>query len=1083
MTMNPLDWMLAQGWNVGVRAAKKASPSSSPIRGLVGCAASIALLLALMAGVAHAASTGSLRGTITDPVGNPIATQDICVIASPAKVGSSFSGATSDASGHYEITGLVQGSYWVYAEDCFGSSREDVRGYYEVDGAIATLELGQGQTKAGIDVKIAPATSIAGHVYGGAGNSTPLANVCVEVFEADSPYQRLAGSASTDVDGAYTVTELRSNVAYKLEFNPCSPGSAYAADYYDGKGSFAEADILIPTVANPSTGIDGHLLAGASIAGTVTDAEGNPITTQDVCVGVSPHDNGYSYTGNVTTNASGEYKVSGLPAGSYYVRFADCGEGRDDVAQYFGGAPNEVESTLVVLSTGGAKTGVDAQLAAGTSIGGHIYDGAGTDTSLGEQCVYVNSRFPSGANGYYYSYYAETGSSGSYEVGHVAPVDGGYTVEFADCAHPATHVRQYFGGSYDQRTASPVAPTTASPAQGVDAHLETGGTITGRITDSKGVAIGSGVCAMAALAGIQDAYYSEYTSELTPSGEYTISGLPTGSYDLYFYDCGSRNDVSLKLSNAAKVTVGAPTKGIDTVMRPATSISGHVYGGNGTGTPLGGICIQAYNAEGGSIGLYNTGSTQTGTDGSYALEHLDPAGSYVVEFNVCSYGEGKGYAMQFYDGVSELSRADVLDPTLAAPSTGIDAHLPSGPPVTTITGGPAPSAVTSTRDTRFSFTSNVAGATFECAFDGEFYSSCSSPYDGYLAVGRHTFAVRATANGETESSPRFVTWTVDPSSPESTFQGQVGRGETFSSNPGGHTSSARPVMVSVTPPSASRVTLTTEPATTPTGNGYTIFGQQIGIAAAEPGGGGTVTGTVGKPIKLVFTLDVSQIPVGMDPASVTVTRNGIPAVPCATPGTASPDPCVDRRSVDAEGDLEIIVLTTHCSTWNFATPFSASPEQPAGNDGPADTALASPASPASTGGPAGGVLGAKAASGEVSFASSAIAVQSHGEARVRLSCTDASACTGWLTLTVKRRIGKGKKRRIKEQAVGTARYSIEAGRVNTVALKLTATGRALLAAAGYLTATLTIRSSPAPSTLQSWSVRLTQKSATRAKRR
>src|SRR6202034_3872802 len=139
---------------------------------------------------------------------------------------------------------------------------------------------------------------------------------------------------------------------------------------------------------------------------------------------------------------------------------------------------------------------------------------------------------------------------------------------------------------------------------------------------------------------------------------------------------------------------------------------------------------------------------------------------------------------------------------------------------------------------------------------------------------KHTFTVEAIADGKTETNPRYVTWTVAPSSPTSTSQGEVTTGGTFSSDPGGTPSSSTPVIVSVTPPSSSQVTLTTEPTTTPSGNGYTIFGEQVDIAAAGPGGVGAVTGTANAPIRLAFTLDASQIPVGTDPSSLTVTRNG-----------------------------------------------------------------------------------------------------------------------------------------------------------------------------------------------------------------
>ncbi len=1059
---------------------------------------------------AHLETGASISGTVTDASGKAITSQDVCVSVYPSdrELGGAegeYSHATTDASGDYTAGALAPGSYDVYVSDCSGSSRNDAPGYYESDGSIAAVELTANEAKTGIDVRLGEATSISGHVYGGSGDSTPLDKACVDVYEADTAFAETVGFATTESKGAYTVDHLTPGVGYKVEFSPCSSGSPYTEEFYDQESSLSDADTVTPTAANPSTGIDGHLPTGASISGTVRNAEGNPITTEDICVDAYP-DSGGSY-GYARTDASGEYTIAGLAAGSYYVEFSDCSDSeRDDVTQYYGGAPFEQESTLVVLSSGGAKTGVNAELAAGTSISGHAYAGSGTGTPLDDQCVSVVAKSPTGPDDSYYSYFGDTDSSGAYSISHVAPVSGGYTVEFRDCNYPVKYVSQYFGGDYDPRTAVAVAPTATSPAQDIDAHLETGGAITGTVTDSKGDAITLGVCAETYLASDEYADYWEDSDELTSTGEYTVGGLPTGSYDVYFYDCGGlRNDVNQMLPNPVTVTVGEPTQGVDASMQPATSISGRVYGGAGSGTPLDDICVEALNANGSPIDSdFYTSVVSTSTSGSYRIEHLEPSGSYVIDFNTCSYDDGNGYATQYYDGVSELSQADVLTPTLAAPSTEINAHLPSGAPVTTITGGPAANAATSQTDARFSFTANVAGATFECALDGGAYASCTSPYDtGALTTGKHTFTVRATANGETEISPRYVTWTVDPSSPTSTSQGEVTSGGTFSSDPGGQTSSTTPVIVGVTPPVASQVTLTTEPTTTPSTNGYTIFGEQVDIAAAEPGGTGTVTGTASEPITLDFTLNASQIPAGTEASAVTVTRNGVPAEPCTTAGTANPDPCVESRSTNAEGNLEIVVLTTHCSTWNFAA-YSAASGPPSGGTGNEElagggespsgggtpggggsitTTMTSSTATPSTATASGGVLGTTAASGSVSIAGSLVTVQRSGEAAVMLSCASAVTCSGKLTVAVKMK-GKGKKK-AKMQTIGAATFSILAGRTETVKFKLTAAGRTLLGAVhGHLTASLTvIKTSPTPSATQSKIIHLTLRKAAESRKR
>ncbi len=127
-----------------------------------------------------------------------------------------------------------------------------------------------------------------------------------------------------------------------------------------------------------------------------------------------------------------------------------------------------------------------------------------------------------------------------------------------------------------------------------------------------------------------------------------------------------------------------------------------------------------------------------------------------------------------------------------------------------------------------------------------------------------------------------------------------------------------------------------------------------------------------------------------------------------------------------------------------------------------------------------------AATGSVSLDGSAITVQSSGAAAIKLTCSGTSTCAGKLTLTAKSAAKKGKKKskKVETETIGTASFSISAGKTATVKLTLNATGRALLSAAhGRLAATLTIlKSAPAPAATQTESVHLVQHKATKAKK-
>jgi hypothetical protein len=108
------------------------------------------------------------------------------------------------------------------------------------------------------------------------------------------------------------------------------------------------------------------------------------------------------------------------------------------------------------------------------------------------------------------------------------------------------------------------------------------------------------------------------------------------------------------------------------------------------------------------------------------------------------------------------------DPTPATRSFTVD----TGPPDTTITGGP--SGPTTATSASFTFTSEP-GAAFECKLDTPAgpgtYAACTSPR-AYTttADGDYTFSVRATdAVGNTDASPATQSFTVDTAAPDTTI--------------------------------------------------------------------------------------------------------------------------------------------------------------------------------------------------------------------------------------------------------------------------------------------------------------------------
>jgi len=119
------------------------------------------------------------------------------------------------------------------------------------------------------------------------------------------------------------------------------------------------------------------------------------------------------------------------------------------------------------------------------------------------------------------------------------------------------------------------------------------------------------------------------------------------------------------------------------------------------------------------------------------------------------------------------------------------------------------------------------------------------------------------------------------------------------------------VEVSVTSPSGGRVSIASGPVDWTAPNGFVFFGQQVTISAPAA--------TAVDPLVIVFRLDASVIPEGQRHNTIEVFKNGLLVSPCTRhTGVAEPDPCVSGRKLLHDGTVQIEVLTSTASEWNFA---------------------------------------------------------------------------------------------------------------------------------------------------------------------
>jgi uncharacterized repeat protein (TIGR01451 family)/CSLREA domain-containing protein len=117
-----------------------------------------------------------------------------------------------------------------------------------------------------------------------------------------------------------------------------------------------------------------------------------------------------------------------------------------------------------------------------------------------------------------------------------------------------------------------------------------------------------------------------------------------------------------------------------------------------------------------------------------------------------------------------------------------------------------------------------------------------------------------------------------------------------------------PVEVVVETPNAGEVSVSMSSNRNWNGD-FNIFGRTVDIEAPD-------ASSADDPLVLTFVVDVSLFPETYDVAWLWVYRNGSWVQNCTGAG-AAPDPCVASRTRLADGNVELVVRTTHASAWTI----------------------------------------------------------------------------------------------------------------------------------------------------------------------
>ncbi len=349
----------------------------------------------------------------------------------------------------------------------------------------------------------------------------------------------------------------------------------------------------------------------------------------------------------------GVYKF-GVVEGTWWVRI------EEDQVLALGYAP--APGQLVNAPASGTVSGIDFLLYQAGSISGHVYEDDGV-TPVEEARV---EAFEFGTWNWVGS--TDTGMDGSYTL----PVPSGtYCIRVPNVQG---FLPMHYQNELNWEDATPVTVSAPGETSGIDFVLQRAAYIAGHVYENDGATPIEGASLDAAVFGPDWEWAASDQTEA--DGSYRLT-VPAGTYKVFcrevpgwlnqYYDGVASDD------QATPVTAigGQETTGIDFILEPAATISGHVYREDGT-TPLAGVGVSAIDT---TTDEWIGGPLSSG-DGSYSISV--PAGSYRV------WAQREGWVGEYYDDAHTYEDAAVITVVAPGETSGIDFALREA--TATITG-------------------------------------------------------------------------------------------------------------------------------------------------------------------------------------------------------------------------------------------------------------------------------------------------------------------------------------------------------------------------------------------------------------
>lgn len=600
----------------------------------------------------------TISGTVTaSENGSPI--QFALVTAFSTSGGGPANGgmanASTDVDGKYIIAGMPAGVYIVQV---------NARGYklqfYNLKPEAASadkVDLSTGGTAAGIDfvldkIVIQPPTlyPVSGVVRDGNGSPIADANVVIEgKLNAAGVVMRYP--ARTDGYGMFSVSVPAG------QYTAFAEAQGYFKQYYDHVSTQGQATyFLLDSAHTEKINVDFSLRRGGMISGVVLRAsDQTPIERAWVGIAGNGGNPPSSNTNGIGawTNAQGEYTITGLQTGEYFV--VARMDGYD--LQYYDKTNDPALATKVQVIEDQTTAGIDFELTMQPGVTGNV-----TDAATGLPIPRAEVVF----EGMGLRFVTYTDPNGDYIIS-LPP--GIYKARASSIQYAA----EWYNEKSDAALADDIVVATGQNVAGVDFTLETwNGGISGIVTDESAVGIaGAQVRVWLAPTPSNSVNRLHMTAVTNADGSYEILGLPPGEY---FASASAKGFITEYFDNvpvvgqatAVIVTNAQTTQNINFSLALGGSIAGRVTDAV-TNKPVPYAFVQVRNMT-----SLKEGGTRANLNGEYVLEGL-ATGDYVV------LSVAQRYLPEYYNNAAELQNATPVTVTAPAQTSGIDFTLEASP--------------------------------------------------------------------------------------------------------------------------------------------------------------------------------------------------------------------------------------------------------------------------------------------------------------------------------------------------------------------------------------------------------------------